>query len=200
VSFPTLKAIDSPATVRTERLLLRAWRDADREPHAAMNADPVVMEHFPGTMTQDQSDEMFDRVLAHWAELGWGQWAVEVPGVAQFIGFVGLARQTAPGYPVVEVGWRLSRAHWGRGYASEAAERALAFGFQTLDLEQIVSYTVPQNNRSRAVMERIGMHRDPADDFAHPRIDPTTYPQLVRHVLYRLTQPQWRALRAQEDD
>jgi RimJ/RimL family protein N-acetyltransferase len=93
----------------------------------------------------------------------------------------------------------LARAHWGRGYATEAARRALAFGFEALDLDEIVSFTVPQNTRSRAVMERIGLHRDPADDFDHPRIDPARYPQLVRHVLYRLTQAEWRARHVQEE-
>jgi RimJ/RimL family protein N-acetyltransferase len=198
VTFPTLSIRDAPTAVRTERLLLRAWREADREPHAVMNEDPAVMEHFPGTMTREQSDEMFDRVQAHWREFGWGLWAVDVPGEAPFIGFVGVARQVAPGRPVVEVGWRLARAHWGRGFATEAAERSLAFGFETLDLDEIVSFTVPQNARSRAVMERIGMHRDPEDDFDHPRIDAARYPQLVRHVLYRLTQPEWRARHVQE--
>jgi RimJ/RimL family protein N-acetyltransferase len=198
MTFPVLAPDASPAAIRTDRLILRAWHDADREPHAAMNADPVVMEHFPGTMGRQQSDAMFERVQAHWAELGWGLWAVEVPGEAPFIGFVGIARQNAPGHAVVEVGWRLARAFWGRGYATEAAERALEFGFRRLDLDEIVSFTVPQNTRSRAVMERIGMHRDPADDFDHPRIDPARYPQLVRHVLYRLGRSEWQARHVQD--
>ena len=181
------------ATVRTQRLLLRPWRDEDREPFAVMNADPEVMEHFPGVMSRDASDALVDRIQEHWAELGWGLWAVEVPEVAPFIGFVGIARQDAPGWPVVEVGWRLARPFWGRGYATEGAEQALAFGFGTLDLGEIFSFTVPQNTRSRAVMERIGLHRDPADDFDHPRVDAAHYPQLVRHVLYRITQAEWRA-------
>lgn len=196
MTFPVLSP--GHGVIRTDRLLLRPWRDADREPHAAMNADPAVMEHFPGTMSRQLSDEMFDLVQAHWAEQGWGLWAAEIPGEASFIGFVGIARQNAPGHPVVEVGWRLARAFWGRGYATEAAERALALGFDTLDLDEIVSFTVPQNTRSRAVMERIGMHRDAVDDFDHPRIDPLRYPQLVRHVLYRLTQREWRARHVQE--
>jgi len=180
------------ATVRTQRLLLRPWRDEDREPFAVMNADPQVMEHFPGVMSRDASDALVDRIQEHWAELGWGLWAVEVPEVAPFIGFVGIARQDAPGWPVVEVGWRLARPFWGRGYATEGAEQALAFGFGTLDLGEIFSFTVPQNTRSRAVMERIGLHHDPPDDFDHPRVDAAHYPQLVRHVLYRITQAEWR--------
>jgi RimJ/RimL family protein N-acetyltransferase len=181
------------ATVRTERLVLRPWRDGDRAPFAQMNGDPEVMEHFPGTMSPEATDALLTRFHADWAELGWGVWAVEVPGVAPFVGFVGIARQNAPGFPVVEVGWRLARPYWGRGYATEGAERALAFGFETLGLDEIVSFTVPQNARSRAVMERIGLHRDAGDDFDHPRIDPLQYPQLVRHVLYRISQPEWRA-------
>ena len=197
MTFPAVTPLLAP--IRTARLLLRPWRDTDREPFAAMNADPVVMEHFPGVMSREASDALVDRVQAHWEELGWGLWAVEVPGVARFIGFVGISRQQAPGWPVVEVGWRLAREHWGRGYASEGAERALALGFDTLGLDEIVSFTVPQNTRSRAVMERIGMHRDPADDFDHPRVDPIGYPELVRHVLYRLSQAEWRARHMQGD-
>ena len=193
---PPAISIDQ-ATVQTDRLLLRPWRDADREPHAAMNADPEVMEHFPGVMSREASDLLVDRIQAHWAELGWGLWAVEVPGVAPFIGFVGITHQDAPGWRVVEVGWRLARPFWGHGYATEGAEQALALGFETLDLDEIFSFTVPQNTRSRAVMERIGLHRDPADDFDHPRIDPERYPQLLRHVLYRITQPEWRARHVQ---
>ena len=195
MTFPAVSPVLAP--VRTERLLLRPWRDEDLEPLAAMNADPHVMEHFPGIMSRNASDAQMDRFRAHWAELGWGPWAVEVPGTAPFIGFVGIARQLAPGWPVVEVGWRLARPYWGRGYATEGADRALALGFDTLNLDEIVSFTVPQNTRSRAVMERLGMHCDPADDFNHPRIDPMRYPQLVRHVLYRLTQSEWRARHVQ---
>lgn len=196
MSLPTISA--DLATVRTARLRLRQFRDADREPFAVMNADPEVMEHFPGVMSREASDALVDRIQAHWTELGWGLWAVEASGVAPFIGFVGIARQNAPGWPVVEVGWRLARPHWGHGYATEGAERALALGFERLDLDEIVSFTAPQNTRSRAVMERIGLHRDPADDFDHPRIDPARYPQLVRHVLYRISQPEWRARHVQE--
>ncbi|HEY7527287.1 MAG TPA: GNAT family N-acetyltransferase [Candidatus Limnocylindria bacterium] len=186
------------ATFRTDRLLLRPWREEDREPFAHMNADPEVREHFPGVMSRSASDAQLDRFRYGWAELGWGPWAVEIPGEVPFIGFVGLAPQTAPGHPVVEVGWRLARPYWGRGYATEGAEQALVFGFGTLGLDEIVSFTVPQNTRSRAVMERIGLHRDPADDFDHPRVDPVQYPGLVRHVLYRISQAEWRTRHGQE--
>ena len=119
---------------------------------------------------------------------------MEVPGVARFVGYVGPADYVADG--MVEVGWRLASAHWGNGYATEAARAALRFGFVDIGLEEIVSFTVPQNIRSRRVMERIGLVRDRAGDFDHPRVDPVAYPHLVPHVLYRLTRSQWEALRA----
>jgi len=177
---------------RTERLLLRRWNDDDRAPFAAMNADPAVMEHMQGLMTRERSDDFVDRIEAHWEEHGWAQWAIEVPGVAPFIGYVGLwpADYVEPG--MVEVGWRLAREHWGHGYATEAAREGLRFGFEDVGLDEIVSFTVPQNIRSRAVMERIGLVRDPEGDFDHPRVDAARYPHLVRHVLYRLGRDAWR--------
>jgi RimJ/RimL family protein N-acetyltransferase len=165
------------------RVVLRQWRDSDREPFAALNADPAVMEHFPSTLTREQSDAFVDRIAAAIEERGWGLWAVEVPGVAPFVGFVGL---NVPPFrdDWVEVGWRLAREHWGHGYASEAAREALRHGFEELGLDEIVSFTVPVNVRSRAVMERIGMTRDPARDFDHPNVD---VPHLKRHVLYAIS-------------
>ncbi|HEX7172615.1 MAG TPA: GNAT family N-acetyltransferase [Candidatus Limnocylindria bacterium] len=178
--------------IRTERLLLRRWRDGDREPFAAMNADPAVTEHLQGALSRERSDAFVDRIEAHWDEHGWGLWAVEVPGEAPFIGYVGLwpAEYVAPG--MVEVGWRLARGHWGRGYATEAAGESLRFGFTEVGLSEIVSFTVPQNVRSRRVMERIGLIRDQSGNFDHPRVDPLAYPQLVPHVLYRLDREAWR--------
>ena len=177
--------------IRTERLLLRRWTDADRDAFAAMNADPAVMEHMQGLMTAEQSNDFVDRIQRHWEEHGWAQWAVEVPGVAPFVGYVGLwpADFVAPG--MVEVGWRLARAHWGHGYATEGAREALRFGFEEVGLDEIVSFTVPANERSWRVMERIGLVRDRTGDFDHPRVDATKYPQLVRHVLYRLSRDAW---------
>jgi RimJ/RimL family protein N-acetyltransferase len=185
--------------ITTERLLLRRWRDADRAPFAAMNSDPVVMEHMPGLMPRERSDDFADRIEAHWETHGWGLWAVEVPDTAPFIGYVGLwpADYLAPG--MVEVGWRLAAAHWGHGYATEAAREALRFGFVEVGLPEIVSFTVPQNERSWRVMERIGLVRDPAGDFDHPRVDPTANPHLVRHVLYRLDRDTWRRLVRADD-
>lgn len=178
--------------LRTERLILRAWRESDREPFAALNADPAVMEHFPDVITRAESDAMVDRILDRWARGRPSLWAVEVPGVAAFIGFVGLLEPTfeAPFTPCVEVGWRIAAAHWGRGFASEGARAALAHGVGTLGLDEIVSFTVPANTRSRRVMETLGMTHDPADDFDHPNL-PEGDP-LRRHVLYRLSADRWR--------
>jgi ribosomal-protein-alanine N-acetyltransferase len=166
---------------------LRRWRDEDREPFAALNADPRVMEFFPGTLSRAESDALVDRIEAHFDKHGFGAWAIEVPGVAGFVGFTGLSvpRFEAPFMPCVEVGWRLAVDHWGKGYASEAARLALSYGFETLDLPEIVSFTATTNRRSTAVMERLGMRRDPADDFDHPAL-PEGH-RLRRHVLYRLS-------------
>jgi RimJ/RimL family protein N-acetyltransferase len=172
--------------LRTERLILREWRREDRAPFAALNADPRVMEFLPGLLSRADSDAMTDRIETHFAEHGCGFWAVEVAGVAPFIGIVGLA---IPGFtahftPCIEVGWRLAYDYWGKGYASEAARAALDDGFGRLGCDEIVSFTVPHNVRSRAVMDRLGMRRDPTDDFDHPSLA-EGHP-LRRHVLYRI--------------
>ena len=184
--------------VRTERLLLRRWRDEDRAPYIAMNQDPAVMEHLQGLQSPEISNAFIDKVEAHWDEHGWGLWAVEVPGVAPFVGFTGLWPAThVLGYESRETGWRLAREHWGHGYATEAAREALRFGFEDIGFDEIVSFTVPQNTRSRAVMERIGLAYVEGGDFDHPRVDAEAYPHIVRHVLYRLDRPTWEA--RQED-
>jgi RimJ/RimL family protein N-acetyltransferase len=178
-----------PATslpARTKRLVLRPWRDDDLGPFAALNADLLVMEYFPSALTRAESDALAARIRADTAERGFGLWAVEAPGVASFVGFTGLSMPDfrAPFTPCVEIGWRLAREHWGRGFASEAARAALAYGFESLRLDEIVSFTSVGNERSRRVMERIGMTHDPADDFEHPSLVPG-HP-LRRHVLYRI--------------
>ena len=179
---------------RTSRLLLRRWRPDDRVPFAELNADAAVHEHLQGPMTREASDAFIDRIEACWDERGWGLLAVEVPEVAPLIGYVGLwPADFVTGAPMVEVGWRLARQHWGHGYATEAALETLRFGFAGAGLDEIVSFTVPQNVRSIAVMERIGLVRDPAGDFDHPRVDPVAYPQLVRHVFYRLSRAEWQS-------
>ncbi|MFT3769573.1 MAG: GNAT family N-acetyltransferase [Minicystis sp.] len=172
--------------IRTQRLLLRRWLPADRAPFAVINADPRVTEHLPGPLSRAQSDALVERIEAHFEQRGFGLWAVEIEGFTPCAGFVGLSvpRFEARFTPCVEVGWRLGAEHWGHGYATEAARAAVAFGFETLGLAEIVSFTVPANLRSRRVMERIGMTRDPADDFDHPLL-PEGH-ALRRHVLYRI--------------
>ncbi len=180
--------------IETERLLMRRWRAEDRGPFAALNADPVVMEHMTATLTRDESDAFVDRIEACWDQRSLGLWAIEVPDMAPFVGYVGLwPADDVAGAGAVEVGWRLAKAHWGHGYATEAARAALRFGFEQAGLDEIVSFTVAQNQRSLGVMERIGLQHDPSRDFDHPRVDPATHPQLVRHVLYRLNHTDWLA-------
>ncbi len=171
--------------LRTERLLLRRWRAEDRAPFAAMNADPEVMEHFPARLTRSESDGFARRIDAHMQREGWGLWAMEERSTGRFLGFTGLARPgfDAPFMPAVEIGWRLARDAWGHGFATEAARAATVFAFDELELAEIVSLTVVANERSRAVMRRLGMHHDPADDFDHPLV---SQHHLRRHVLYRL--------------
>jgi len=171
---------------------MRGWRPEDRAPFAAMNADPVVMEYFPATLSRAESDALVDRIGDAFARHGFGLWALEVAGTGAFIGFTGLIMQTFEAHftPAVEVGWRLARTAWGHGYASEAARAALAYGFGDAGLDEIVSMTAVTNTRSQAVMRRIGMTRDPADDFDHPKI-PATSP-IRPHVLYRIGADAWR--------
>jgi RimJ/RimL family protein N-acetyltransferase len=170
-----------PGTVR-----LRQWLDSDLEPFAAMNADSEVMRYFPAVLDREQSRAMLGRIRALIEQRGWGLWAVEV--ASEFAGFTGLAvpRFTAAFTPCVEVGWRLRREFWGRGIAYRAARQALTHGFDVLKLPEIVSFTSTVNTRSRRLMERLGMRRDEADDFAHPTI-PEGH-ELRPHVLYRLRQ------------
>ncbi len=175
-----------PFALRTERLLLRRWTGSDREPFAALNADPRVMEHFPALLTPQESAAMIARIEEHFERHGFGLWAVEIPGAAPCVG-LSVPRFEARFTPCIEIGWRLAADYWGRGYATEAARAALAFGFETLGLAEILSFTATENARSRRVMERLGMTHDPADDFDHPLL-PAGH-RLRRHVLYRLGNP-----------
>jgi RimJ/RimL family protein N-acetyltransferase len=172
------------ADLRTDRLLLRRWRAANRPAFARLNADPRVMEHFPSVLTRRESDALADLIDLHFARHGYGLWAVEIPGTAPFAGFIGLSIPafTAAFTPCVEIGWRLAAEHWGRGYATEGAFAVLALAFGELGLQEVVSFTVPANVRSRHVMEKIGMTRDRAHDFDHP----SARAGLERHVLYRI--------------
>ena len=177
--------VQPPIEFDTERLRLRCWQDEDRAAFAALNADPRVMEFFPSPLSREQSDAVVDRVQSQFAQRGWGFWAAELKASAQFIGFVGLNVPAAelPCSPCVEIGWRLAQAHWGRGYATEAAQAALHVGFGQLGLDEIVSFTALANVRSQAVMERLGMQRD-ARTFEHPAV-PAGH-ALREHCLYRL--------------
>jgi RimJ/RimL family protein N-acetyltransferase len=170
-------------------VVLRGWRAEDLAPFAALNADPAVMEFMPKRLTREESDAFVERIGAHFAERSFGLWALEVPGVAAFVGFTGIQvpRFEAHFTPCVEVGWRLAREHWGRGYAPEAAGAAVRHGFEVAGLDEIVSFTSVGNVRSRRVMEKLGMTRDPAEDFDHPSL-PEGH-ALRRHVLYRIHRP-----------
>ncbi|MBU6438006.1 MAG: GNAT family N-acetyltransferase [Betaproteobacteria bacterium] len=181
----------APATLHGARVVLRPWRDDDRAPLRAMNADARVMRYFPATLSDAQSDALYERARTHVATHGWGIWALEVDG--KFAGFTGLARPrfTAHFTPCVEVGWRLAAAYWGHGYATEAARLALAHAFGALQLDEVVSFTSRSNTPSIAVMQRLGMHSNSADDFLHPALAPT-HP-LAPHVLYRLSRCEWQA-------
>ncbi len=171
------------APLETERLILRRWRQSDREPFAAINADPLVMEHFPACLTRAESDALIDRIEQHFETDGFGLFAADLRGTGELIGYIGLAipQFEADFTPCVEIGWRLSAAHWNQGLATEGARAVLRYAFETLGLEEVVSFTVPANRPSRRVMEKLGMTYE--RDFNHPKL-PEGHP-LRRHVLYR---------------
>jgi len=185
----------APDTLETERLVLRRWRDSDRAPFARMNADPRVMEYFPSPLSRQESDALIERIKAHWHTHGFGLYAADLKVGArdgrssderQFIGFIGLARLSfeIDFTPCIEIGWRLDASAWGRGLATEGARAVADYALGPLGLDEIVAITAVENARSRHVMEKIGMTRNPRDDFNHPGI-PEGHP-LRRHVLYRL--------------
>jgi RimJ/RimL family protein N-acetyltransferase len=165
--------------------LLRGWKAGDRAPFAAMNADPTVMRYFAAPLTESETNAMLERNAAHFEQYGFGLWAVELSSTGEFIGFIGLSvpQFEAPFTPCVEIGWRLAAQHWNKGFATEGAGAVLRHGFESLRIDEIVSFTTVENLPSRRVMEKIGMHRNPNDDFDHPRL-PIGH-ELRRHVLYR---------------
>ena len=186
-------ATSFPSQFDTPRLRLRHWRESDRAPFAAMGMDPEVMRYLPSLLSREASDRSIDAWQAQHAERGWSNWAIELRATGAFLGFAGLTvpvRQL-PCTPCVEIGWRLARAHWGQGYATEAAREVLRIGFEDIGLDEIVSFTAAVNARSWALMERLGMVRD--DDFAYPTFEPSH--ELSRHRLYRLTRPRWSGQR-----
>ena len=172
--------------LQTQRLILRGWRQSDLEPFAQMNADAEVMKYFPATLSRQESDALVERIENHHQAHGFALWAMEERSTGAFIGFIGLnvPKFQAHFTPTVEVGWRLARKFWGQGYATEGARRAISYGFDDLDLTEIVAFTAQSNLRSIAVMKRLGMTYQEADDFDHPAL-PSGHP-LQRHVLYRL--------------
>lgn len=176
--------------LKTDRLLLRQWTEDDFFPFAEMCSDTEVMEYFPKTQTREESYEMGKKILSLINERGWGFWAVEILDRHEFIGFVGLHTPTdkMPFSPCVEIGWRLSKQHWGKGYATEAAKEALKFAFNRLNLDEVVSFTTLANERSKIVMQKIGM-RNSNQNFMHPAID-ASHP-LSEHVLYKIKKSEW---------
>jgi RimJ/RimL family protein N-acetyltransferase len=175
----------------TERLILRQWRDSDREPFRRMNADAAVMEFMPKRLTAEESDVLADRIQKRLEERGFGLFAAELRETGSFIGFVGLSAPAFEAHftPCVEIGWRLAREFWGSGYATEGANAVLRLAFMSLELSEVVSFTAALNVRSRGVMERLGMVRNTKDDFDHPMLSPTD--PLRPHVLYRLARADW---------
>jgi ribosomal-protein-alanine N-acetyltransferase len=175
--------------LETERLILRRWKPSDREPFARMNANPRVMEYFAGVLTRDESDQFADRIEADFENYGYGLFAVELKETHEFIGFIGLHRATFQAHftPCVEIGWRIDEPYWGKGYATEGSLAVVDYAFKRLRLDSLVSFTSPDNQSSRRLMERLGMAHDPAEDFDHPRL-PEGH-RLRRQVLYRLKNP-----------
>ena len=175
--------------IRTQRLILRQWRDEDLGPFADLCRDKEVMAFFPKCLTEEESHSMGKKMQSLIANRGWGFWAVEMPDQAKFIGFVGLHTPSdeLPFSPCVEIGWRLAKPYWGRGYATEAARASLQYAFTNLDLDEVVSFTTVSNIRSQAVMKKLGMSYD--SNFLHPDLDIDD--PLRDHVLYKISRRQW---------
>ena len=177
--------------IETDRLILRPWREADRESYAALNADPEVMHDYPALPERDWVDAKFDRYSAHFRNHGFGRWMLERKSDGQTLGYTGIM-PIWPEHPYgegMEIGWRLVRSAWGQGYASEAATAALADGFGRLGFDEVVAYTTETNDRSQAVMRRSGMTYDPGRDFHHP--DQADGSSLRRWLIYVATPQTW---------
>lgn len=177
--------------IRTSRLILREWKSEDLAPFAKLNADPKVREYFAKTKSYEETAEEFHQILEGFKKYGWGYWATALAESGEFIGLIGLkyVDSVYSFAPAVEIGWRLAYEFWGKGYATEGALAALKYGFETLSLNEIVSFTTQSNMRSRKVMEKIGMHRSKKDDFDHPLLE--TNHELLKCVLYRQTRQEW---------
>ncbi|MEX0405196.1 GNAT family N-acetyltransferase [Aquibium sp. LZ166] len=180
--------------LRTQRLILRNWEDRDRELFFRINSDDAVMTFFPFRRSRQEADDFMERLRARIAAQGYGFTALELAATGQAIGFAGLnPAGLEPVLPAdtIEIGWRLAPEFWGKGLVTEAGEALLAFGFEELDLDEVVSFAVWNNDRSTAVMRRLGMRPDAARDFDHPKV-PDTHPHLKRHIFYGLTRSAWR--------
>lgn len=177
--------------LETDRLILRTWKPTDIELMAAIDQDPKVCQYLGAIGNRAATEAGIQRIIKHYAEHGFSLYAVELKQNGEFIGFVGLSIPSFEAHftPAVEIGWRLASQHWGKGYATEAAEAVLRYGFLTLNLNEIVSFTVVDNQASRRVMEKIGLHHHPQDDFDHPKL--TADSPLRRHVLYRLSKAEY---------
>lgn len=183
-------SVELPREITTARLKLRRWRPEDLEPFISLSNDPAVMEFFPNLLSREECEASMARVQLHFEQHGFGYWAVEIPGVVPFAGLIGLAipRFESHFTPCVELGWRLARPFWGQGLAPEGARASLDFAFNHLQLDEVVAMTAQCNQRSRRVMEKLGMTHTPDDDFPHPLV-PAGH-SLVHHVLYRIQRPE----------
>lgn len=178
--------------ITTERLILRTWQVEDSEAYFQINQDPKVIEFLAGPITMEQVHHFIQVANNHHEQYGYTFWAIELKKTGELMGFIGLRYidWELPFAPAVEIGWRLGSQYWGKGYATEGAKAALAYGFEQCNLPEIVSFTVPANVRSIRVMERIGLDRDVKGDFSHPKL-PADHP-LSKHILYRLTRSSWQ--------
>lgn len=176
--------------LETERLVLRSWRDADRTPFAAMSADPEVMQHLDGVVSRTDSDAIIDRLASVERDQGHTFWAIERRDDAKFLGFCGLRRGGHADTPVpieLEIGWRLARHAWGRGYAREAAQASIDWGWANQPDDRISAWTVQANSGSWGLMLRLGMVHRPELDFDHPRF--ADGHRLRRHIVYTIDRP-----------
>lgn len=195
-----MNKLESKIIITTERLKLRTWLMEDIPMMALISSDPKVMEYFPATQDLKATERLINRINEQYKNYGYTLYATEIKETGEFIGFVGLSHPPfiIPDFkssvrPIVEIGWRLSSDHWGKGYATEAAKAVLAYAFNVLNLNEIISFTTIANVRSRKVMEKIGLCHDEQDDFAHPMLDDNS--PLTKHVLYRLTRDQYLTLK-----
>lgn len=180
--------------LETERLILRRWQDSDLEPFSKITADPEVRRYYPSTLSKDETKAAIKRFEEHFEKESFGLWAVELKSNGEFIGYTGLNRPTIKAHfmPCIEIGWLLSKAHWGHGYAPEAAKKCLEDGFVRIGLDEIVSFTTVSNDKSIRVMEKLQMTRNPKDDYSHPFL-PEGHP-LKPHVLFRLSKAAWTSI------